>query len=376
MAWTQGVNQNNLPEYTGRFSYQPHQLQEHLKAEKSDYDYTDPKTWPVVTASHLKDCLGEPYKGYKLLPPFVAYERNLVETCVRHWPNLEIEIKQADSGITKRSLHFHHFPFVVDYRGRWRHLEFMLDVQYASWVAGVVGKKPEARIEGKEASTDPMDPFDEIMEIIRKEKPSFTPEEIKSLKRELAIAQSEANAAEKARIEADSAHEKELAQERRRTEAVVQSSKAIKRDLQEALREEKRLHAVAKSEHVSCLAQVVEVKARCADETKRANIAEKRVKERGGRYRKRGVELKEAENTLRAQAAELDTERRVALAARKELKVQAKELEAVMKEASSAKEQILKIREELMKAKGIGAQKRQADDGAPHSQSKKARAAH
>jgi hypothetical protein len=213
-------DQHKLRTYSGKFSYQPQLPQDYLKVDNSDYNHTNPETWPVMTSGHLDNLLGKTYAGDKLLPPFIAYDRKLVETCVSHWPDQLIDIKRTDGSTVKRSLYFYHFPFIYNNQGRLRPDDYIPAVHYASWVFSVSGKWPITRTKDKETLATSTTPFDEIIEMIRGERMRSTTEEIENLKQELAKAQDEAateklraDALEKARTDANMTHKKKLAEE-------------------------------------------------------------------------------------------------------------------------------------------------------------------
>jgi hypothetical protein len=50
-----------------------------------------------------------------MLPPFVAYERQLIDKCTAHCADKIIDVMGSDGVLKKRNLYFHHFPFV--YKG-------------------------------------------------------------------------------------------------------------------------------------------------------------------------------------------------------------------------------------------------------------------
>ena len=168
------IDQAKMQIYTGSFSWCSDTLQENIKAKMPDYSPLDPKTWPVITS----EVVGSRYKGYRLLPPYVAYERRLIDLYVEHNSDKEIVVVRSDGKVAKRSLFFHYFPFVYNHQGRARGYEYMHANHYSSWVFGVTGKLPETCTKGKiasssvpetttDASETSKDAFDEILEMLQ-----------------------------------------------------------------------------------------------------------------------------------------------------------------------------------------------------------------
>lgn len=112
-----GIDQAHLPEHKGRFSLDPGRMLEFMKLDKPDYDPSDPKTWPLITSAFMEKWMRRPYDGAVMLPPFVAYERNLIELCVAKREDTEIEFAREDGVKTVRSRFNHYFPFIYNHNG-------------------------------------------------------------------------------------------------------------------------------------------------------------------------------------------------------------------------------------------------------------------
>jgi hypothetical protein len=161
------IDQAHLPEYVGNFSFDPDLVLQLVKLVKSDYDPNDPKTWPLITTTYLEKWLKKPYDGARMLPPFVAYERNLVELCVAKREDIEIEFAREDGTKTVRSRFNHYFPFIYNHNGHKHNFEYMHADHYIAWVYGVTGKVPTTRTKGKDTPVTSTDPFNEILELIQ-----------------------------------------------------------------------------------------------------------------------------------------------------------------------------------------------------------------
>jgi hypothetical protein len=220
------VDQAKLPQFNGFFSFDSTILKHHVKAAKPDYNPNDPKTWPVVpfTSVYMKN--GKNYDGSKLLPPFVAYERRLINLYVAMHPDRQIGVPRDDGGITKRSMYFHFFPLFYDENGRARSSASMDADQYDSWVRGVIGKVPKARTPtqdtaGPIAKND--EPYHEILGMLQESQSNTTLEdECSSLRQELAAARKQvkdakelAKAAAEVEDKISNALRKELADEKK-----------------------------------------------------------------------------------------------------------------------------------------------------------------
>lgn len=176
------VDQAHLPEYTGKFSFDPKLMLEFIKAIKPDYDSTDPKTWPLISSAYLEKELQRPYTGISMLPPFIAYERSLVDLCVANREDSDFEFAREDGTTTVRSQFHHHFPFVYNQHGHKRKFEYMHADHYTSWVFGVTGKVPTTRTKGKDTPSASINPFDEILELIQDAQDAQKQGEVTSLK--------------------------------------------------------------------------------------------------------------------------------------------------------------------------------------------------
>lgn len=314
------VDQSKLPVYTGKFAWSTDELCTLIKAVKLDYDRFDPKTWPVITSQYLQEQLGHTYTGARILPPYVAYERKLVQDCVALREDEQIEGEMFDGSVKKYNLFFHHFPFVYNNLGRARHFEYMRADHYVAWVQSMTGKIPETHTKGKHSSSQ-IDSYDEILEMIREAPPGIDAEEVDGMKQALAAAQFEltkqmarADTAEKAVADNKDAYERELAEEKKRTEALAQSGKDVKEALQKSLADNSVTCAVIQANLDQC--------------RKWNNVA-----------------LNEAK---RASTMTLVAEKKKA---KMELDIKGKELQAARAEAATAKEQITNIRDAMKKAK-------------------------
>ncbi|KAF1911115.1 hypothetical protein BDU57DRAFT_524840 [Ampelomyces quisqualis] len=155
-----------------------------------------------------------------------------------------------------------------------------------------------------------------------RESPTEITEEVDSLKQALAAAQLElakqiarADTAEKAMVHDKNIYEKNLAGERRRTEAVAQSGKDVKASLQKYLANKSAMLAICQADLDRCRRRNDHI----FQENKRASMTLASEKER----------------------------------VTKELEIKDKELQAARAEADVAKKQISDIRDEMKKAKKI-----------------------
>jgi hypothetical protein len=373
------VDQSELPKYAGSFSYDSRTLQQHIQASKPDYDKYNPKTWPVVTQQHVRDLLNDDYIGEQILPPYVAYERQLVEVCIGQWPNRVIKIERSDGEITKRSLFFHHFPFIYDRRGRARNFEYMHADHYSLWVSEITGKLPETCTKGNDASPHKsMNPFDEIIEMIHETQAEVMANESEALRQEIATTRKflenekeRADTAEKINSNTKATHEIRLADERRRTEALAQSSKTTVEDLKIALREEKTSHGRTHGLLKGARTLLNDANSKLIQETTRANAAEAKANKLQNVVNIRDYEVKVVKHTSQLLHKQLEASTGRQKTAKHELETQIKELEAARNEAAAAKKQIDMIRDEMKKVKNAGVQKRQTDGEAIGSQAKR-----
>jgi hypothetical protein len=375
------VDQGKLPRYAGSFSFDSRTLQQHIQTTKPDYDTYDPKTWPVVTQQHVRDLLEEDYNGEQILPPYVAYERQLVEVCIGQWPNRVIKVERSDGETTKCGLFFHHFPFIYDHRGRARNSEYMHADHYSSWVSEITGKLPETCTKGNDASPHKlMNPFDEIIEMIHETQAEVMANESEALRQELATIRNSlenqkerADTAEKINFNTKATHENRLADERRRTEALAQSSKTTVEDLKIALREEKTSHGRTQGQLKDARTLLNDANIKLTQETTRANAAEAKANKLQNVVNTRDYEVKAVKHTSQLLHKQLEASTSRQRTARYEVETQSKELDAARNEAAVAKKQINMIRDEMKKVKNAGAQKRQTIGEASGSQAKRAK---
>lgn len=179
------VDQAKLPEYRGNFSWVAATLRAHIEAVMPEHDRHDPKTWPVITSEYIRSFSGHEYDGTKLLPPYVAYERGLVNKCVAHFPDQEIKIMRAD-GPEFRGLYFHHFPFVFNFQGQARNFEFMHADHYIKWASGITRTVPTTRTKGKDVPTPPFSTaFTECLEMLKEAQSKPSVDDAESSKQEL-----------------------------------------------------------------------------------------------------------------------------------------------------------------------------------------------
>ncbi|KAH7396661.1 hypothetical protein DE146DRAFT_756371 [Phaeosphaeria sp. MPI-PUGE-AT-0046c] len=333
------IDQAHLLEYTGEFSFDHKLILEFIKTAKPDYDHTDPKTWPLITSAYLNKWLIKPYSGVLMLPPFIAYERSLVDLCVADREDGNVELVREDGVKTVRSRFHHHFPFIYNHNGHKRKFEYMHADHYTSWVFGVTGKVPATRTKGKDTPSASADPFDEILELIQDAQHAHKTDGATSLRAELESAHKDLDESKKRVVAAEAQQkllDKELTHERRRAEGLVQSKKALKQDLQKAFRGEMEQHTITQK-------QLERVNRELADTNKL---------------------WREATNeTIAAEARSKKLE--------KTLKDRDKDLQVSREQAATLQEQMVKIRNELKKGMEDGGQKRQADSNASSSQKKK-----
>jgi hypothetical protein len=72
--------------------------------------------------------MGESYEGYErwaMLPPFVAYGRDLLEKCIMAWPDEQIGFIGSNGRIMNCTMYFHHFPFLYDMHDRVHEYEYV-----------------------------------------------------------------------------------------------------------------------------------------------------------------------------------------------------------------------------------------------------------
>jgi len=351
------VDQAKLPNYGGIFSWIAATLRAHIEAVMPDYDRHDPKTWPVITSKYLRSFIGHEYDGTRLLPPYVAYERGLVNKCVAHFPDQEIKIMRAD-GPEFRGLYFHHFPFVFNFKGQARNFEYMHADHYIKWVSGITGTVPTTRTRGKDApAPSPPSAFTECLEMLKEAQSNAdvnnsekSKQELTKARKDLAKEKRRADTAEKERENLKDKLEQSKEDEARRVEAVRQSNQAVKEDLRAALAEEKRQHNYTKKGR--------EADAKMLDTARTArDIASNRANA--------------AAETAKQQAKLLDSKEKELKAAKDKMTSQAKDLDASKQEATTAQEQINTIRDELRRIRGTETRKRQANDDTPRTRWKR-----
>ncbi|KAH3919064.1 hypothetical protein HBH56_028320 [Parastagonospora nodorum] len=322
------IDQGKLPEYRGKFSWVADTLCAHISATMPEYDSHDPKTWPVITSDYLQALLGHEYDGNQCLPPYVAYERGLVDKCVTHFADGPAELIHTDGQTTSiGSLYHYLFPFVYNSQGQARKFEYMHAHHYITWVSDITGTVPSTRTKGKDvppsASTSA---FTEVLKMLKETRSNLNDSDAETGKQELAKLR------------------KTLAKEKQRVEAVRKSNQAVKEGLREALSEEKKQHNCTKKGREADAEMLETAHASWDIETGRANAAEKSVKQ---------------------QAELLESKEKELRAAKAKMRSQAKELDAAKKEAATAQGQINVIRDELRKIRGIENRKRQANDDTP-----------
>jgi hypothetical protein len=327
------VDQAKLPEYWGMFSWVEATLHAHIKVTMPEYDRYDPKTWPIITSDYLQAFLGHDYDGNQCLPPYVAYERDLVDKCVAHFAERPVKFTHTDGQTTIiESLYYYLFPFVYNSQGQAHEFEYMHADHYITWVSDMTGTGPSTRTNGKDvppsASTSA---FAEVLEMLKETRSKSDDKDAETGKQELAKLR------------------KALAKEKQRAEAVRKSNQAVKEELRKALAEEKKRHNCTKKGREAD-AEMLETAQNLWDiEIDRANAAE----------------------SFELQTERLDSKENKIRAAKVKMRSQAKELDAAKKEAATAQEQINIIRDELRKIRGIETRKRQANDDTPEMMWKK-----
>lgn len=252
------IDQDKLPRHTGRFSFDAEILKKAVKEVKDDYDPYDPKTWPVVTSDLIQQHLGREYYGHELLPPFVAYERKLIETCVLYHEDDIIEVVCKDGVTIKQMLYFHHFPFIYNRLNNPRPHEYMQATQYMTWVRAMTGMIPETRLKGRALSTtltserersaakdSSADAYQEVLDMISMDK-SGTTRNVEGLQAQLQQAQAEikelktrAERSEKDSADMKISFEKRLADQTRRADAATQDKQTLRESFKAELAAEK-----------------------------------------------------------------------------------------------------------------------------------------
>lgn len=100
------IYKSELPIYTGDFSFDETRLKELIKVAKPDYDPINPRTWPVITSKYLKTWLNMPYTGSNMLPSFVAYDCELVRSCLQGRPDKVVKVTAKGGEIATYSTEF------------------------------------------------------------------------------------------------------------------------------------------------------------------------------------------------------------------------------------------------------------------------------
>jgi hypothetical protein len=139
-----------------------------------------PNSERFITSKHVADFLKGNYKGDKLTPPYVAYERELVDTCISEWDGDFVGVEVGEI-FCDCSLHFHYFPCIFDNEGCIRESEHMPvdNYNYNYRASAVRTEDPERSWNRKEADADE-DDFETSNKIISGE----IEEETESLREE------------------------------------------------------------------------------------------------------------------------------------------------------------------------------------------------
>ncbi|EAT86277.2 hypothetical protein SNOG_06446 [Parastagonospora nodorum SN15] len=272
------IDQGKLPEYRGKFSWVADTLCAHISATMPEYDSHDPKTWPVITSDYLQALLGHEYDGNQCLPPYVAYERGLVDKCVTHFADGPAELIHTDGQTTSiGSLYHYLFPFVYN-------------------------------SQGQAPSTSA---FTEVLKMLKETRSNLNDSDAETGKQELAKLR------------------KTLAKEKQRVEAVRKSNQAVKEGLREALSEEKKQHNCTKKGREADAEMLETAHASWDIETGRANAAEKSVKQQAELLESKEKELRAAKAKMRSQAKELDAAKKEAATAQGQINVIRDELRKI-----------------------------------------------
>jgi chromosome segregation ATPase len=246
-------------------------------------------------------------------------------------------------------------------------------------VSDTTGRILEAYMEGKDAPPQQtMNAYEEILKMISETESEPMAKEVEKLKarlvqtqERLATEKKRADNAEMTNVDLRAEQARKLAEERRRTEAIVQSSKTIKKDLQKALEQEQTRYTTTNMQLATVRDMLDDTNVKHTKELARANAAETKAEDLGNALTKRDSEWKALRCTLGQLEAELKTSKDRCQVATSELETQGKELEAVKTEANTVKAQMNTVRDKMKKSKGAGAGKRQADTEESEARGKK-----
>jgi chromosome segregation ATPase len=237
-------------------------------------------------------------------------------------------------------------------------------------VSDTTGRILEAYMEGKDAPPQQtMNAYEEILKMISETESEPMAKEVEKLKARLV--QTQERLAEMTNVDLRAEQARKLAEERRRTEAIVQSSKTIKKDLQKALEQEQTRYTTTNMQLATVRDMLDDTNVKHTKELARANAAETKAEDLGNALTKRDSEWKALRCTLGQLEAELKTSKDRCQVATSELETQGKELEAVKTEANTVKAQMNTVRDKMKKSKGAGAGKRQADTEESEARGKK-----
>ena len=310
VAMAPAVDQKSLSIYTGNFTFEDDKLRKDVKALHPDYEMSDPRIWPVITSECIERLLKRPYAAYMNLPPYLAYERRLVETWASWHQDVGVEVKETDGGTSTRSRYFIRFPFI--YNSQYQaHSGGYIDMNdYVTWVIGATGKAPDATVivsvtQSTAAVTSAeslRDVLDEIHQMMQDEA-SKSAAEIERLTSELASEKQRPDIAEKAMMESKDKVEKELAETKRRMEIEAARNKTAEEDLQQRLKALQARYDMTKILHGSTIVQRDASRRLAAEQTVRVEAAEKKVKDRDTELSQRDAELVAAKKEIAAIAA-------------------------------------------------------------------------
>jgi hypothetical protein len=181
-----------------------------------------------------------------MLPSGIAYERDAIELCVSRLPDQDSVVTRPGGTKTTMNLYFSHLPFVFNQSGKTPGHDYMHAHYYISWISSVTGIIPQTRTKGKSPNSSPSeessDAFAEIIEMLRETKSDPTMDETESLRMELNDAQNKPAAAkntvEKEQAAMQGSHQRVLATEKRKIDAMVQGARLEQFDLEKALEDE------------------------------------------------------------------------------------------------------------------------------------------
>ncbi|PSN73653.1 hypothetical protein BS50DRAFT_616970 [Corynespora cassiicola Philippines] len=137
MAESMAITASTLSEYIGPFVFDTKQLRSVLKTHLPSYREYDPKTWPLISAISISSS-GEDYDGLKPLPWKVAYTTDIAKKYLENYGSTRKRTTSVRKGVAMHLLH-RYFPANFNEFGTLKAEPGMSIREYNAWVRDVIG---------------------------------------------------------------------------------------------------------------------------------------------------------------------------------------------------------------------------------------------